>query len=81
MVWVAGLTGDGGKGMGRWRRMEVGMRNREWKATCIARLAGKGHQVVLVEGAGLIVGGFEDGCTAHGGFGGGDDGEVFTGDS
>lgn len=47
--------------------------------TGVAGFAGEGHQGVAVEFAGLVVGGFEDGGSAHSGFGGGDDGEVFAG--
>jgi len=36
---------------------------------------------VLVEGPGLVFGGLEDGCAAHGCFGGGDEGEVFACDA
>jgi hypothetical protein len=45
----------------------------------VACLAGEGHQVVLVEDAGLVVAGFEDRGAAHRGFGSGDDGEVAAG--
>ncbi len=36
---------------------------------------------MLVEGPGLVFGGLEDGCAAHGCFGGGDEGEVFACDA
>ena len=47
----------------------------------VACFAGEGHQVVLVEHAGLVVVGFEDGGAAHCGFGRGDDGEVAAGEA
>lgn len=47
----------------------------------VASLSGECHQGVLVERAGFVVAGFEDGGTAHGGFGGGDDGEISTGEA
>jgi hypothetical protein len=47
--------------------------------TCIASLAGICHQRMLVERSRLVIRGLEDGWAAHGGFGGGDDGEVFPG--
>lgn len=36
------------------------------------------HDRVIAELSGLVVGGFEDGHAAHGGFGGGDDREVLA---
>lgn len=44
--------------------------------TCIPGFAAESHEVVLVQISGLVICSFEDGCAAHGGFGGGDDGEV-----
>ena len=49
--------------------------------TRITRFARECHQRVRVEAPGLVVGGFENGGTSHGGFGGGDDGEVLARDS
>ena len=49
--------------------------------TCIARLAGVGHQRVLVELSRLVVGGLEDRRTAHGSLGCCNDGEVLARDS
>jgi hypothetical protein len=48
------------------------------RRTGIACLAGEGHQCVLVESAGLVVGCLQDGGASHGRFGCGDDGEVLS---
>jgi hypothetical protein len=36
---------------------------------------------MLIQGARLVVGGFENGCSSHCGLGGGDEGEVLAGDA
>ena len=42
----------------------------------VACFAAEGEEVLTIQGAGLVVAGFEDGGAAHGGFGGGDEDEV-----
>lgn len=49
--------------------------------TCVSCLSAESHEGVLVELAGLVVAGFEDGCASHRRFGGGDYAEVFAGDA
>jgi hypothetical protein len=44
----------------------------------VACLAAEGHDGGFVQLAGLVVAGFQDGGTTHGGFAGGDYGEVFA---
>lgn len=36
---------------------------------------------MLVQGAGLVVGGFENGCSSHSSLRGGDDGKVLASDA
>lgn len=47
----------------------------------VAWLAREGEEGVLVQLPGLVVGRLEDGGTAHGGFAGGDDGEIAAGEA
>jgi len=47
----------------------------------VAWLAGEGEERVLVEGARLVISGLEDRDATHGGFGGGDEGEVSAGET
>lgn len=54
---------------------------RGYRHTCVTSLSAKGHQGVLVQLACLVIVDLEDGSTAHGRFGGGDDGEVLACDS
>jgi hypothetical protein len=49
--------------------------------TRVTSFTGEGHEGVCVQRAGLVVFGFQDGGTSHGGFGRGDEGEVFPRDS
>jgi hypothetical protein len=51
------------------------------ECTCVSCLATECHEVVLVQGASLVIAGFENGCTSHGRFRGGDDAEVLAGDA
>lgn len=48
---------------------------------CITCLSRESHQRVLVQFAGLVIGGLEDGGASHGGFGSGDEGEVLSRDT
>ncbi len=66
-----------------WQPEELGiqyLREKE-RRTRVPGFSGKGHQVVLVQLARLVVGRFQDRRASHRGFGGGDDGEVFAGDA
>lgn len=77
------VEGEGkGKGKGRSRsRSRSRGRGRSGSITSVTGLSTKGHKGVLVQLAGLVVRGLEDGSTTHGGLGGGDDGKVLAGDS
>jgi hypothetical protein len=49
--------------------------------TGVTSFAREGHQRMCVQHPGLVVGGFEDGGASHGGFRGGDEGEVLARDT
>jgi hypothetical protein len=51
------------------------------ECTCVSSFSREGHQGVLIQGARLVVGGFENGCSSHCGLGGGDEGEVLASDA
>jgi hypothetical protein len=49
--------------------------------TSVTSFARECHQGVLVQLAGLVVGGLKDSGASHGGFGSGDEGKVLAGDT
>lgn len=49
--------------------------------TGVSCFAVEGHESPLVELTGLVVAGFQNRCASHRRFTGGDDAEVFAGDS
>jgi hypothetical protein len=51
------------------------------ECTCVSSFSREGHQGVLIQGARLVVGGFENGCSSHCGLGGSDEGEVLASDA
>ena len=93
-MYVSGLRMEGRRESERNGREGTGRKERrmeDWKegrkegrrvrCTGVSCLTRVGHQIVLVQTAGFVVGGLEDGDAAHGRFGRGDDGEVFARDA